>query len=146
MHGKELRLEKFSICVFSEKSKVRRASVWLAKWKYFERFIIVCILLNSLVLARKDYTHVYDKSVDTSWNQKLEKVDMAFSLVFIIECLIKLIAYGFWQHKNSYLRSGWNVLDFIIVNISIVGFIFDGGSELKAIRTMRVLRPLRTIS
>lgn len=50
------------------------------------------------------------------------------------------MAYGFVIGKNTYLRNSWNVLDFIIVLSSLVG-----DSELKLIRLIRVMKPLRTI-
>ena len=53
---------------------------------------------------------------------------------------------GFIKHKNAYLRDSWNVLDFLIVLISIVNFLPSANSEaLKSLRTARVLRPLRSI-
>jgi hypothetical protein len=33
----------------------------------------------------------------------------------MIECLLKIMAMGFFMRKNSYLRNGWNVVDFIVV-------------------------------
>ena len=35
--------------------------------------------------------------------------------IFCIECVLKVIAFGFVMHKGSYLRSGWNIMDFIVV-------------------------------
>jgi len=44
--------------------------------------------------------------------------------VFIIELLIKIAAKGMAFNGNgSYLRNGWNVLDFLILMASIVDFI-----------------------
>lgn len=35
--------------------------------------------------------------------------------IFCFEAGIKLVALGFVFHKGSYLRNGWNVMDFIVV-------------------------------
>ena len=35
--------------------------------------------------------------------------------IFCLEALLKVIALGFVLHSDSYLRNGWNVLDFIVV-------------------------------
>ena len=63
--------------------------------------------------------------------------------------LIKVAGAGFMCNKGSYLRDGWNVLDFIILlggYISIV-LLMDGRSfRITILRVLRVLRPLRTIS
>ena len=36
-------------------------------------------------------------------------------VIFAVEALIKIIAYGFVLHSGAYLRNAWNVLDFVIV-------------------------------
>lgn len=58
------------------------------------------------------------------------------------------MAMGFIFHKFSYIRDAWNKLDFFIVVISIVSMLpISGGSDsLKALRTFRILRPLRSIN
>lgn len=76
------------------------------------------------------------------------KIDLGFSVVFMLECAIKVIAMGFIVHDNSYLRDSWNCLDFLIVVISIVGLLpmGGGGSSVKVLRTFRILRPLRSVN
>lgn len=61
-----------------------------------------------------------------------------------------MIAHGFVFHENSYLRSPWNWLDFIVVLTSVANFqVFTRGSAetsgFKVLRTLRFLRPLRTL-
>ena len=54
---------------------------------------------------------------------------------------------GFIGNKNAYLRSGWNIIDFCIVIISLVSITPAADqSSLKAFRTARILRPLRSIN
>jgi len=48
------------------------------------------------------------------------------------------------MHKRSYLRDGWNVLDFIIVMTGLITLI-PNVPNLKSLRIMRVFRPLRSI-
>ena len=52
---------------------------------------------------------------------------------------------GFVLEANSYLRDPWNVLDFIVVLVGWAGTFLDGGN-ISAVRTIRILRPLRTIN
>ena len=44
-------------------------------------------------------------------------MEIVFLVIFTAECVMKIIAYGFWQHPTAYLKSTWNVLDFTIVMI-----------------------------
>jgi hypothetical protein len=50
--------------------------------------------------------------------------DYFFTIAFIIEMVIKLIAMGFIMDDGSYLRDNWNRLDFFIVVTSIVELSF----------------------
>ena len=61
-----------------------------------------------------------------------------------------MIVLGFIMHPGSYLRSAWNILDFFIVIIGLVGFFASGSggnlTALRALRTFRALRPIRMAS
>ena len=126
---------------------LRKAFVWFVDWCWFDRFITFVILLNSLLLAFTDYQERIDPSHVSERNEIFAHIDLVFSIIFLIECVSKLIALGFFIHKNSYLRDVWNWLDFFIVIISVIGWMpfFDAGA-LKALRTFRILRPLRSIN
>ena len=65
---------------------------------------------------------------------------------------MKVIAMGFLFGKNSYLKDGWNVLDFIVVLASVVVTFAKTMNEghvpakgIQAFRAFRLLRPLRII-
>lgn len=68
--------------------------------------------------------------------------------------VLKMIAKGFVLNKYSYLRNGWNVLDFVVVSTGYIGIITDQFYEqgsgaignLEVLRTLRVLRAIKTIS
>ena len=103
-------------------------------------------MLNSLGLASKEYRDKYDVQYKSQWNEILDYLDVVFSVIFLIECILKVIAMGFIKHKKAYLRNGWNWVDFIIVLVSVIGFTpLSNDSSLKAFRTMRILRPLRSM-
>lgn len=60
----------------------------------------------------------------------------------------QVMVLGFVLDKGSYLKEPWNILDGGVVALSILALAF--GSEsfawVRALRTLRVLRPLRVIS
>ena len=74
-----------------------------------------------------------------------EKIEFAFLIIFTIEMSLKILAMGFVAGKHTYLRDSWNILDFTVV---VMGWASNllGGNDISAIRTLRVLRPLRTIN
>ena len=119
----------------------------MAEWQWFDRFITVIILLNSLVLAFTDYKGRMDPNYESKINAVWAYFDLIFSIIFLIECIIKVIAMGFVVHSKSYLRDYWNWLDFFIVCISVIGWLpFFDADALKALRTFRILRPLRSFN
>lgn len=85
----------------------------------------------------------------------MAKINMVFTICFVIELTVKVIAYGLLSNNlefiKPYLASGWNRVDGFIVLISVIDLIMmqyqDGSSfaALKAFRAMRALRPLRVI-
>ena len=139
---------KSSLFCLSDQNKCRQAFAWLALWPGFDTFITIVILLNSLMLASTDYKIRLDPTYESEWTPIQEQIDLGFSIIFIIEFLVKVIAMGFLLSRKSYLFEAWNCLDFFIVCISIIGFLPIGGgsSGLKALRTFRILRPLRSVN
>jgi len=93
----------------------------------------------------------YPNGDSNQTNSLLELIEYIFLVIFTVECLMKIIAYGFVGHQGAYLRSAWNILDFIIVVIGIFSTLFslfqkEGNFDVKAFRAFRVLRPLRLVS
>ena len=62
--------------------------------------------------------------------------------------LIKTITLGFAADKGSYLREGWNLVDFIIVIASLfdIGLPWLNIESVRVLRLIRTIRPLRVIS
>ncbi|ELK25137.1 Sodium channel protein type 11 subunit alpha [Myotis davidii] len=77
--------------------------------QFFDVFIIIFILLNMISMMAESY--------DQSKTMKsiLENLNLAFVVIFTIECLIKIFAL-----RQYYFTNGWNLFDCLIVVISIV--------------------------
>ncbi|XP_056444692.1 sodium channel, voltage-gated, type I like, alpha b isoform X2 [Gadus chalcogrammus] len=122
---------------------LRKTCFIIVEHNWFESFIIFMILLSSGALAFEDIYIEQRRTVKTM----LEYADKVFTYVFILEMLLKWVAYGFVK----YFTNAWCWLDFLIVDVSIVSLVANalGYSELSAIkslRTLRALRPLRALS
>ncbi|XP_052753576.1 muscle calcium channel subunit alpha-1 isoform X7 [Galleria mellonella] len=129
------------------KNPLRKLCIDIVEWKPFEWMILTTIFANCIALAV--YTP-YPASDSNYTNSVLEKIEYVFLVIFTGECVMKIIAYGFIMHAGSYLRNGWNLLDFTIVVIGMVSTvlssIFKDAFDVKALRAFRVLRPLRLVS
>ena len=80
-------------------------------YRWFQHFISSSIILNMISLSLFDYT---DRTSTKQWNRILDKIDFTLSVIFIFEAAMKIFAMGFIIHKFSYLKQGWNVIDFLI--------------------------------
>ncbi|MGH0133751.1 UNVERIFIED_CONTAM: hypothetical protein FKN15_067296 [Acipenser sinensis] len=74
--------------------------------------ILASIIANCIVLALEQHLPGDDR---TPMSKRLEKTEPYFIGIFCLEAGIKVIALGFVFHKGSYLRNGWNVMDFIVI-------------------------------
>ncbi|KAM9784219.1 voltage-dependent P/Q-type calcium channel subunit alpha-1A isoform 9-T9 [Syngnathus typhle] len=131
-----------SLFIFSEDNFVRKYAKKITEWPPFEWMILATIIANCIVLALEQHLPDGDK---TPLSERLDATEMYFIGIFCFESGIKILALGFAFHKNSYLRNGWNVMDFVVVLtgiLSTVGSDFD----LRTLRAVRVLRPLKLVS
>ncbi|XP_072776143.1 voltage-dependent P/Q-type calcium channel subunit alpha-1A isoform X2 [Taeniopygia guttata] len=131
-----------SLFLFSEDNVVRKYAKKITEWPPFEYMILATIIANCIVLALEQHLPDEDK---TPMSERLDDTEPYFIGIFCFEAGIKIIALGFAFHKGSYLRNGWNVMDFVVV---LTGILASVGSQfdLRTLRAVRVLRPLKLVS
>ena len=155
-----------SLMCFTLENGFRRSCIRLADSHTFENFILITIFANCAALGF--YTPLPDKD-DSSIQESLDSVDRVFLAIFTMECIIRIIANGFLFHPNAYLRDVFCTLDFFIVVMGLISLAVEsleqnklminispenaaahnndsGADQLRALRAVRVLRPLRLIS
>lgn len=132
-----------SLFIFSKSNWFRQGCYIIVHSNLFENFILFLIVVSSLKLAIDTYLPNEDEI-----NLISTYIDNTFSGLFAMECLLKIISFGFFMDEGSYLRDNWNILDFIIVVSSIVDMAVADINlpVIKILRLLRTLRPLRFIS
>lgn len=77
-------------------------------------------------------------------------IDFWFGIIFTAEAAAKIVVYGLAFGENAYIKSPWNVLDFMTVVVGnlliLIGDASGQFSSLKSLRTLRALRPIRMAS
>ncbi|XP_063791946.1 voltage-dependent N-type calcium channel subunit alpha-1B isoform X6 [Pseudophryne corroboree] len=131
-----------SLFIFSEDNAIRKYAKRITEWPPFEYMILATIIANCIVLALEQHLPEHDK---TDMSERLDDTEPYFIGIFCFEAGIKIIALGFVFHKGSYLRNGWNVMDFVVV---LTGILATAGTDfdLRTLRAVRVLRPLKLVS
>ncbi|XP_074551499.1 sodium channel, voltage-gated, type I-like, alpha isoform X1 [Halichoeres trimaculatus] len=150
---------------------LRKTCFRIVEHNWFESFIIFMILLSSGALAFEDVYIEKRKTIKVV----LEFADKIFTYIFILEMLLKWVAYGF----AKYFTNAWCWLDFLIVDVSTITHLktlqnlldkllclkpaspvfqvslvslvanslnYSDLGAIKSLRTLRALRPLRALS
>ena len=104
--------------------------MWLTENSWFDRFIMLTILINSVSMGLYDYETANKCLHDSAgnvmhclgsyegenrWNYVLLIIGQYCGLIFIIEAGMKIFARGFVNGHKTYLRSAWNCIDLFIV-------------------------------
>ncbi|KAG5282274.1 hypothetical protein AALO_G00054190 [Alosa alosa] len=149
-----------ALCCLTLSNPIRMAALALVEWKPFDIFILLAIFANCVAMG---VTKPFPDDDSNLTNHNLEQVEYVFLVIFTIETFTKILAYGLVMHPSAYIRSGWNLLDFVIVIVGLFSVFAEmgadhkpgeahhaagkpGGLDVKALRAFRVLRPLRLVS
>ncbi|XP_059709003.1 sodium channel protein type 1 subunit alpha isoform X10 [Haemorhous mexicanus] len=90
---------------------LRKTCFRIVEHNWFETFIVFMILLSSGALAFEDIYIEQRKTIKTM----LEYADKVFTYIFILEMLLKWVAYGY----QTYFTNAWCWLDFLIVDVVV---------------------------
>ncbi|KAM9314885.1 voltage-dependent T-type calcium channel subunit alpha-1I [Pholidichthys leucotaenia] len=116
----------------------------LCVFTWFERVSMMVILLNCVTLGMYQPCENIDCSSDRC--QILQAFDAFIYIFFALEMVVKMVALGIFG-RRCYLGDTWNRLDFFIVMAGMVEYSLDlQNINFTAIRTVRVLRPLKAIN
>nr|CAB3265896.1 sodium channel protein 1 brain-like [Phallusia mammillata] len=107
----------------------------------FELGVFVLIVLNMITLSMEHY------QMNDIWRDSLRICDITFTSLFALEATLKLIGMRYY-----YFRDVFNVFDFLVVVVSITGFILENliafivsPTLLRVVRVFRVFRVLRVV-
>ncbi|XP_076796516.1 voltage-dependent L-type calcium channel subunit alpha-1C isoform X15 [Arvicanthis niloticus] len=135
--------EASAFFIFSPNNRFRLQCHRIVNDTIFTNLILFFILLSSISLAAEDPVQ------HTSFrNHILFYFDIVFTTIFTIEIALKMTAYGAFLHKGSFCRNYFNILDLLVVSVSLISFGIQSSAinVVKILRVLRVLRPLRAIN
>eukprot|EP00198_Chlamydomonas_reinhardtii_P012138 XP_001701475.1 voltage-gated Ca2+ channel, alpha subunit [Chlamydomonas reinhardtii] len=132
---------EYSLLFLRKSNFVRKWCVYTTHTRVFEWTILAAIIANCVTLAVSSNRQDFD---ETPLGRTLVNLEYLWVAIFTTEALLKIVAMGFVLAPGTYLRDGWNIVDFTVVALGFVD-IFSSGN-LTALRTVRVLRPLRAIT
>ncbi|KAM9494665.1 voltage-dependent T-type calcium channel subunit alpha-1H isoform 2-T2 [Clarias gariepinus] len=142
--------EEWSLYIFSPRNRFRVFCQRIISHKMFDHVVLVFIFLNCITIAL-ERPHIQANSSERVF---LSISNYVFTVIFVAEMTVKVVALGLFSGKHSYLQSTWNVLDGVLVSVSLIDILVSmastGGNKifgiLRVLRLLRTLRPLRVIS
>lgn len=141
VHGKDREICMRSLYIFDALGPVRQHIYWLVEWKWFENFVLFLIFFSSVNLAIYRY-----RDPDSPINDFIAICDPCLTVAFTLECMMKVIAYGLVLDRGTYLRNGWNWLDFVVVISGWLDELPSDSANLRFLLVFKVLRPLRSLT
>ncbi|XP_054026477.1 voltage-dependent T-type calcium channel subunit alpha-1G isoform X2 [Dryobates pubescens] len=145
-----LERDSWSIYIFAPHSRFRLMCSKIITHKMFDHVVLVIIFLNCITIAM-ERPKIEPHSAERIF---LTLSNYIFTVIFLTEMTVKVVALGLCFGEKAYLKSSWNVLDGLLVLISVidilVSMVSDSGTKilgmLRVLRLLRTLRPLRVIS
>ncbi|XP_047658687.1 voltage-dependent T-type calcium channel subunit alpha-1H [Tachysurus fulvidraco] len=142
--------EDWALYIFSPQNKFRVRCQKFITHRMFDHIVLVFIFLNCITIAL-ERPDIHPHSMERIF---LSVSNYIFTVIFVTEMTVKVVAMGMYVGPGSYLQSSWNVLDGLLVFVSIVDILVSlassGGNRilgiLRVLRLLRTLRPLRVIS
>uniref|UniRef100_A0A8C9QV69 Voltage-dependent L-type calcium channel subunit alpha n=1 Tax=Spermophilus dauricus TaxID=99837 RepID=A0A8C9QV69_SPEDA len=155
--------EASAFFIFSPNNRFRLQCHRIVNDTIFTNLILFFILLSSISLAAEDpvqhtsfRNHIlfyFDIVFTTIFTIEialkiLGNADYVFTSIFTLEIILKMTAYGAFLHKGSFCRNYFNILDLLVVSVSLISFGIQSSAinVVKILRVLRVLRPLRAIN
>uniref|UniRef100_A0A8D2NJ49 Voltage-dependent L-type calcium channel subunit alpha n=1 Tax=Zonotrichia albicollis TaxID=44394 RepID=A0A8D2NJ49_ZONAL len=128
--------------IFSSTNPIRVGCHRLINHHIFTNLILVFIMLSSVSLAAEDpiRSHSFRNNVSPSFLSEVKYT--------LTDTILWMTAFGAFLHKGSFCRNYFNLLDLLVVGVSLVSFGIQSSaiSVVKILRVLRVLRPLRAIN
>uniref|UniRef100_A0A915CTA5 Ion transport domain-containing protein n=1 Tax=Ditylenchus dipsaci TaxID=166011 RepID=A0A915CTA5_9BILA len=140
-----------SLFLFSPKNRIRLKCIKLTQRKWFDYTVLMFIGINCVTLAM-ERPSIPPGSPERMF---LTTAGYVFTLIFTVEMSLKVIANGCFLGEGAYFKDGWNILDGVLVIISLINvlmeFFVSGDSPkifgvIRVLRLLRALRPLRVIN
>jgi len=120
--SKVIELQGCSCYLFGTENKFRNICKSVICHPNFDNLILYLILFSTIMLC-------IENPLENPLGEKkqvMNQIDFMVTILFTMELVTKVIVFGFLMNgETSYMKNPWNIMDFIIVTVSVVSIIFD---------------------
>jgi voltage-gated sodium channel len=122
----------------TRRARIAAACGRVVESSWFDPLMLSIIALNAVTLGLETY-----ESIDASIGYELHLFNDVILGLFVIELALRMAAYA--DRPRAFLRSGWNVFDFIVIAASFVPGIRENATLLRLVRLLRIVRAVRLL-
>jgi voltage-gated sodium channel len=105
---------------------------------WFDPLMLGIIAINAVTLGLETYA-----SIDAAIGDELHLANGVILGLFVIELALRMAAYA--DRPVAFLRSGWNVFDFLVITASFVPGVRENATLLRLVRLLRIVRAVRLL-
>ncbi|EKX37036.1 hypothetical protein GUITHDRAFT_145280 [Guillardia theta CCMP2712] len=96
------------------------------------------LILMNFIATAVQFQILPNDEEDTELGKTFIKIDIAFTVVFIVELAINMMSNWF----ANFWYDGWNLFDFLVVTLSVVSL---GPAQFGPLKTLRLIRAFKVM-
>jgi voltage-gated sodium channel len=105
---------------------------------WFDPLMLAIIAINAVTLGLETYD-----SIDAAVGPQLHLANDVILGIFVVELALRMAAFA--DRPVEFLRSGWNVFDFLVITASFVPGVRENATLLRLVRLLRIVRAVRLL-
>jgi voltage-gated sodium channel len=105
---------------------------------WFDPLMLGIIAINAVTLGLETYD-----SIDAAIGTQLHLANDVILALFVVELALRMGAFA--DRPVEFVRSGWNVFDFLVITASFVPGVRENATLLRLVRLLRIVRAVRLL-
>ena len=145
-HRNRADFERILFCIGPD-SLLKQFFQRVVKHWMFDAIIYIVIAAGCFILVTTPpYEDIPDNQAWLSFDLRVQ-LEWAFTGIFTIEFVARVVTQGLLFTENAYLKDNWNRIDVTVLFFAWVDItgVLEGTSFARVLRVMRGLKPLRMI-
>jgi voltage-gated sodium channel len=120
------------------RARVAAACARVVDSSWFDPLMLGIIAINAVTLGLETYD-----SIDAAIGAQLHLANDVILALFVVELALRMGAFA--DRPVEFLRSGWNVFDFVVITASFVPGVRENATLLRLVRLLRIVRAVRLL-
>ena len=122
----------------TRRARLAAACGRIVESSWFDPLMLSIIAVNAVTLGLETY-----ESIDAAIGRELRLANGIILGLFVAELALRMAAFA--DRPREFVRSGWNVFDFVVITASFVPGVRENATLLRLVRLLRIVRAVRLL-